>query len=199
MADPKQSSLKLSYNPIFSIEAQNLRFITEAISKLRDSTLGVDANLQEQVKFLDVGELLINKLTAGTEGYLGCQSLIDMYKQYDLQKLLISIENGIKRKKIDTIKSNTRELSTLLDNLWDDAKISRLSRGISFGVPLLLGTVGPLAAQQILGVGDILAGLGFRAFDKKITPVISDRLAKIIGSDYLVAIYDLKKKYNIKD
>ena len=85
-----------------------------------------------------------------------------------------------------------------LDNIWKDARISKLSNVISYGIPLLLGTIGQLAAQQIGGISGLLTALGFRALDKTITPKISDRLAKILPSDYLVAIYEFKKKYNIK-
>lgn len=201
LATPKHNSFNISYNPVFAIDREMLRQEIDEISNLThdSSAQHLDSDLQKQVIISDIGELLINKITPGTEGYLGCMSLIDKYKQQDLHKLLNAIQKGVKRKKVDIVKSNTRELSTVLDNIWKDTQISKLSSGISFGVPLLLGTIGPLAAQQIGGIGGLLAALGFRALDKKITPILSEKLAKIVHSDYLVAIYEFKKKYYIKD
>lgn len=120
------------------------------------------------------------------------------FEQQDLHKLLQSVQEGINRKNIDLLKSSTNQLSTGLDNIWKDVRISGLSSVISYGIPLLLGTIGPLAAQEIGGISGLLAALGFRALDKKISPIISDKLTKIIFSNYLVAIYDFKKRYNIK-
>lgn len=200
LATPKTSSLHLSYNPILSIEAENLKYITTAISNLtQESTINNVTDLDNQMAIVDVGKLLLNKLTLGADGYLGCQALMDMYKHQDLQKLLKSVQEGIEKKKIDIIESSSSELSTTLDNIWNDAKVSKLSTGISYGVPLLLGTIGPLAAQSMGGVVGLLAGLGFRALDKMITPKISQALSKAVHSDYLVAVYEFKKKYNIKN
>jgi hypothetical protein len=196
LASNKQVSLNSSYNPIFSMGADPMRFIFEQISKLS----GSNQNLEFQNLFIaDVGESLINKLTLGTDGYLGCQSLIDKYKQQDLQKLLNSIQHGLENKNVDIVKSNTDELSVLLENLWNDNKISNLSTGISYGLPMLLGTIGPLSGDLIGGIGGILTGLGLGAFSRKITPIISDKMAKIFRNDSLIAIYDFKKKYNIKE
>jgi hypothetical protein len=200
LATPKTSSLHLSYNPILSIEAENLKYITTAISNLTQESMTKNVtNLDSRMSIVDVGRLLLNKLTLGADGYLGCQALIDMYKDQDLQKLLKSVQDGIERKKIDIIESSSSELSTTLDNIWNNAKVSKLSTGISYGVPLLLGTIGPIASQGIGGAAGILAGLGFRALDKIITPRLTKEVAKLVNSDYLVAIYEFKKKYNIKN
>lgn len=82
LASNKQVSLNATYNPIFSMGADPVRFIFEQISELSNSNQKMDF---ENVAIADVGESLVSKLTLGTEGYLGCQSLIDKYKQQDLQ------------------------------------------------------------------------------------------------------------------
>lgn len=204
IADRIQSDFNLSYNPILSLEADSLRFITNEITKLSQKPkLGFEYYSQDKLQLIDVGQLLVNKLTPTAQGFTGCQSLMQKYEQQDLQKLLSSIQKGLKSKKIDLVKANTSELSTTLDNIWKDLRISKLSSGISFGVPLLLGTIGPMASQlgsDVIGyLGGILAALGFKVIDKKVTPIISDKLAKIFQNDSLVAIYDFKKKYSIKN
>jgi len=198
VADNKQSTFKLTYNPILSIGIEPLRFITDEISKMSNQTISTDLN---NVTITDVGQSLFNKLALGSEGYLGCLSLIDKYEQQDTQRLLIAIQNGLKSKRIDAVQSNASELSEVLDNLWNDSKISKLSNGIGFGIPISLGTIGPLTAEITSGIAGVLAGIGFRVLDKKLTPVVtkslSKGLAKIFRNDHLLAIYDFKKKYKL--
>lgn len=64
---------------------------------------------------------------------------------------------------------------------------------------MLLGTIGPLSGDLVGGIGGILAGVGIGALSKKITPIVSDKVAKLFRNDSLIAIYDFKKKYNIKE
>jgi hypothetical protein len=175
-----------------------MTYITNEISNL-SSQPSIETDLNKMT-LSDVGQSLFQKLTLGADGYLGCQALIDKYEQQDTHKLLVSIHEGLRTKRIDVLQSSASELSEVLDNIWNDRKISRLSSGISFGMPLLLGTVGPLVAQSIGGASGILAGLGFRVFDKTITPVmtktISKGSARVFKNDYLLAIYEFKKIRN---
>jgi len=147
----------------------------------------------------EIGSALIKKLAFGAEGYHGCIFLMDKYKQEDLNKLLSSIQEGVNAKEIDQIRSNTIELSIVLDNLWKDANnIAKRSSYVSWAVPFTLGLVGPIASHEVGLVGGLLAAIGAKTLDKKIIP-ISEKLAKIRSPNHLVAIYDFMQKYNIKN
>lgn len=188
---PRLDPFVSGYDAIYSI---NSNLINEMSQKIPEIT-----KLENKLFPDEIGNFLLRKLVFNAEGYHACVSLIDRYKQADLHKLLESLQQGCSSQNVDLIKSNTQELSGVLDNLWNDAKkISRLSEGISYGFPAVLGIIGFLAQQNIVGVGGLLASLGIGMINKKV-PFISEKISKLINKNYLVAIHDFKIKYNIKD
>lgn len=87
-------------------------------------------------------------------------------------------------------------MSEVLDNIWKDAdKINLESAGISYVTSVGIGIAGELATN-IQGTG-LLAGLGFQALDRfwgEKGESASERLTKFINPNYLVTIYDFKKR-----
>ena len=92
-------------------------------------------------------------------------------------------------------------MSEILDNVWNDAERLRMeAAGIRFGVSLNLGLIGEIAAG-LPGLG-IMAGLGFTAVDKfwgMQNDSVSEKIAKFVNPNYLVSIYDFKKKHALKN
>ncbi len=138
-------------------------------------------------------------MTLYPETLNGCLKLIQEYNDYDLYKVLGSLNEGVKRKNINIIEYQKNDMSEILDNIWKDAdKIQMKSEGISYGVSLSLGIIGELAAG-IPGTG-LMAGLGFHAADKFVgmkTESLSEKIAKFASPDYLVTIYDFNKKHKL--
>ena len=157
---------------------------------------GIEVN--KKVPF-EIGKFLLNKMTLYPETLNGCLKLIQEYNDYDLYKVLGSLNEGVKRKNINIIEYQKNDMSEILDNIWKDAdKIQMKSEGISYGVSLSLGIIGELAAG-IPGTG-LMAGLGFHAADKFVgmkTESLSEKIAKFASPDYLVTIYDFNKKHKL--
>ena len=151
----------------------------------------------------DIGKILMNKLTLYPTSFEASKDVISAYNQEDLYSLLNSINIGIKEKEIDLINSSTADLSLVIDNIWDDAKnIGDNINYIRTGLPISLGLIGTLAAGPIGGVGGLLAGLGLNAVEKILeikTDAISETLIKKVSPNYLVTIYDFKKKYQARN
>lgn len=150
----------------------------------------------------DIGKFLMSKLTYMPESLDACKAVIDRYKQEDLYKVAEALDKGIKDEHEDTIFSQTIEFETILDDLWKDCRVEMRKVGINYGIPAslcIVGTLGTLISGSATG---ILAGLGFSAADRIIGLTkdrISEVVAKLITPNHCVAIYDFKKKYEIKD
>jgi hypothetical protein len=92
-------------------------------------------------------------------------------------------------------------LDDTLENLWKDAdSIRRRIKVSETMIPVSMGIIGSFAGH-VIGAGEglgILAGLGgFAAVDRIIgtrRENISERLAKWGKKDYLIGIFDFKKK-----
>jgi hypothetical protein len=152
LTPPKSNSFNISYNPVLAIDGDLLRERIDSLSTLTQQIPALNEDLRKNIIRNDVGELLFKKLIPGVDGYLGCISLMDKYQQVDLSKLLGSVQQGINEKNINLLKSGTNQLSSALDDIWNETKISRSSSGIDYGIPLLLGAIGTLAAQEIGGI-----------------------------------------------
>jgi hypothetical protein len=141
----------------------------------------------------------MQKLTFAPEGYQGAMSLVDRYSQEDIHNLMKSIEEGAKKNDIDVINSKSEELSKAFDDLWKDAdRISKLTDRISYAFMLSFSLVGAFVTQSV-GAGHLglLAGLGLRVLDRKFTLLVSDKLARVVSPNHLIAIHDFKQRYAI--
>lgn len=180
------------YNLLKSIGIFNTNDFIEA----RELGEPYDVKINENIPY-EIGKFLLNKIVCYPETFDGCMRMIQEYDNYELYKVLGALDKGVKRKKTDTIEDKRINMSEILDNVWKDAdKIKLGSEGISYGVSLGIVLIGELAAG-LPGAG-LLAGLGFQTIDRfwgvKSEP-ISEKIAKFASPNYLVAIYDFKKKY----
>ncbi len=149
----------------------------------------------------EIGKFLLNKTTLYPETMSGCNKVIQEYDDQELYKVLGALNDGVRRTNIDVIEDKKIDMSEILDNVWNDAERLRMeAAGIRFGVSLNLGLIGEIAAG-FSGLG-ILAGLGFTAVDNlwgMQNDSVSEKIAKFVSPNYLVSIYDFKKKHALKN
>lgn len=184
------------YNLLKSIGIFNTNDLVEAheIGKQHD------INFSENISH-EIGRFLLKKIVLYPETFQGCMKVIQEYDDYELYKVLGALNAGIKRKDMDIIESKNVDISEILDNVWKDAnKIKMETEGISFGVSLEIGLIGELALG-IPGIG-VMAGLGFQSIDRfwgVKSESISEKIAKFICPNYLITVYDFKKKHTLND
>lgn len=187
-----------SYNLLKSIGIFNTNDFIEAHELGRQHGI----NFSENISY-EIGRFLLNKIVLYPETFQGCMKVIQEYDNHELFKVLGALDEGIKRKEIDIIERKKVDISEILDNVWNDAdKIKLDSEGISFGASLGIGLVGELAAGLPGGVG-LLAGLGISQAVDRFWGIksesISEKIAKFVSPNYLVSIYDFKKKHALTD
>jgi hypothetical protein len=153
----------------------------------------------QNVRFpCEIGGFLFEKLTYAPIGLDACKELIYHYDMYDLQKVQESLNEGITSNYPDVIKKSAKEISEILDDIWNDKTIPRRVKGIRIGVPLLMAAIGTVAAGPIGAVGGFLGGLGYAVLDRSVdlgTEGISEKLARLRTRNYQANVYDFKKKY----
>jgi hypothetical protein len=189
-------------NPFKSIPTYSgyfLSYLREAISEY--SGVRKEYEPTTEIPF-EIGRFLIKnkKLTNACGDLEACKQLCNHYRQGDLHKLMIDLQNGVRDRNIDAIGSARDELDACLENLWKDADgIRRRIKASKAMIPVSMGIIGALAGR-VVGAGEglgFLAGLGFDTVDRIIGARgenISERLAKWRKKDYLIGIFDFKKK-----
>ncbi|VVB91954.1 Uncharacterised protein [uncultured archaeon] len=186
---PQCDTLKSIYN-------FDRAFLTEAHKLGKPYGAIIDENIP-----YEIGKFLLNKTVLYPETFDGCMKVIQEYKDLELYKVLGALNEGVKRTNIDIIGDKKVEASEILDNVWKDADKMKLgSEGISFGVSLDIGLIGELAAG-LPGTG-LLVGLGFQAIDRfwgVKSESLSEKIAKFVSPNYLVTVYDFKKKHALTD
>jgi hypothetical protein len=200
--DPKQVSFYFNYlneilETIFDpFKASQNRSISRI--KAYNGNLG---NLSKHPPTVEIGRYLMKKLVRRPDSYYGCITTIEHYQDSDLYKLLASMTKGVKERKKESVLQSAKELETILDNLWSDAKsIDEQKKYISYGISLALGVGGFLAESMIGSVG-ILTSIGFTVGDKLLDlkeSSIGQKITKLINKDYIYNVYDLQTKYRIK-
>ncbi len=179
--------------PIYGIEA-----LVNSHESLERINIAVPTS--KQVIPYDIGKFILRKIVHYPETLDGCMEIIQKYDDYKLYKVLAALNEGVKKRKIDIVKEKRNNLSEILDNIWEDAdKIKFKSESTSIGVSASIGLIGELASG-LPGSG-ILAMLGFQVADKIAglkMDSISEKIAKFISPNYLVTMYDFKKRYNIQ-
>ena len=192
-----------------------LSIITQPHKSLFKSIMNIDSNISSTFNNLgkpygielknkipyEIGKFLLNKMVHYPETLDGCMRLIQEYDDHELYKVLGALNEGVQRKKIDIIEDKKIDMSEILDNVWEDTHNLKIaSEGLSYGVSLNLSLIGELATG-LSGVG-VMAGLGFQVADKFMgskTNFLSERISKLVSPDYLVTIYDFKKKHTLTD
>ena len=152
----------------------------------------------------EIGKFLNDKLNLIIpENYEGVMKINDIYDEKDLKKLTYSLQKAVENENISGISKNTDEISTILNNSWDDAKklkkrISHIKHGIEFGFAALLGGV----TLPIGGVG-LLAGLGLAVAEEcaaiKVYGPLSEKLVNWRKPNHLIHVYNFEKKYKLWD
>lgn len=146
----------------------------------------------------EIGRFLMKKLTYAPEGLDACKELMYHYDAYDLRKVQESLNEAIVTNHPDIVNETAKELSEILDNVWNDKTIPRRVKGLQIGTPLSMAAIGSVAAGPIGAAGGFLAGLGYSVADKFIdlgTEGLSERLAKLKIKSYQANVYDFKEKY----
>lgn len=153
-----------------------------------------------QVIPYDIGKFFLRKMVHYPETLDGCMEIIQKYDDYELYTVLAALNEGVKKKKIDIANEKRNNLSETLDNIWEDTnEINFKSAGINIGVSASFGLIGELASE--LSGSGILAMLGFQVADKIAglkMDSISEKIAKFISPNYLITMYDFKKRHNIQ-
>jgi len=144
----------------------------------------------------EIGKFILEKLVRYPETLDGCWEIMQHYDDNELYKVLNALNEGVKERKVDIIEDKRDNITEILDNVWKEtdkinwkADIARLS----------VGLVGGLSAN-LSGIG-ILAGLGFSGIDKMVglkMDSIGEKMAKVFSPNYLVTIYDFKKRHNMQ-
>lgn len=176
-----------------------LASLQEAITK--NSYVQGEYETTKEIPF-EIGRFLIKnkKLTNASGDFEACKELCSHYRQSDLHKLLINIQNGIKDRNIGALTSTRKELNTELDNLWNDTdSIRKRMNLLETTIPVSLGIVGELAGHAVNSDEHygILSYLGVKVIDRILgsrKERISERLAKWRKTDYLIGIFNFQEK-----
>jgi len=146
----------------------------------------------------EIGRFLLKKLTLAPLGSDACKELIYHYHAYDLQKVQEAMNEGIVANHPDIVDKNAKELSEILDNIWNDKTIPRRVKGLQIGLPVSMAAIGSVAAGPIGAAGGFLAGLGYEVVSELLDFGIEglpEKLAKLKTKNYQANIYDFKEKY----
>jgi hypothetical protein len=191
---PRNTLVRLCYNGTTNLDHEALMTVVEETKK---QGIQVGKPLPATMPY-EIGKFLVSKLSLLPEGYHSCVSLIDTYNQFDIQKLVRSIQEGVSSKNIDEMKSTSSELSNAFDTVWKEAsKLTSRQREIKLAFTVSLGVIGGLATLSEFGIGGILASLGFQIAEQQFNEPLSKRLAIKTMPDYLVGIHNFKEKYEI--
>jgi hypothetical protein len=153
--------------------------------------LGKRKSAERDRTLYEIGVFILSKMINYPTTMDGCYRIIQEYQDNQLLQVSQALHRGVKESNIDVIKARSGDLSTILDNVWKDAKkVGHRRDFISGGVSTLLGLIGELASA-FPGLG-VLAALGFQALDRYTGLKLSERLARTISPNYLVTVYDFQ-------
>lgn len=148
----------------------------------------------------EIGKFLLNKLTFMPESFDACKDVISRYGQEDLYKVSASLHEGVIKSNPDMVCKKNIELSEILDNVWNDAKLEKRIKGVNYGIPISTALIGTLAAGPVGGVEGLLSGLGVNVISEIIgvdQDSIAEKIAKKTVPNQIVNIFDFKKKYHL--
>ena len=147
----------------------------------------------------EIGRFILEKLVRYPENLNALWDITQYYDDEELYKVLGALNEGVKKQNIDIIKDNKNDLSVILENVW--AETGKIKRNTTIA-RWSIGLVGGLSASLVgMGAGGILAGLGLSAADEirgLNSDSVSERVARFISPNYLVTLYDFKKKHENK-
>jgi len=155
-----------------------------------------DVKIQHRIPH-EIGKFILENIVFYPQTLDGCMEILQHYDERELWKVVHALDEGIKKTSPDLIDEKKQKLSEVLDSIWKDAdKIKVNGLAISGGISLGIGIVGELATGTP-GVG-LLSALGFQCVDR-LTGIrldsLSERIAKLVSPNYLVAVYDFKSRH----
>ncbi len=186
-------------NPFDAIHNVTRRELESTLVDL-PKKVAADSGLDLRPPICEIGKFLMNKLAPYPTSFEACREMCDSYKHYDLHQVMLALQQAVKTEDYSGIRSESKQLSDILDNIWDDTKkIIKRANLIRAGIPLSIALLGEVAAGPIgASVGGLLAKLGYDTVEKVIeikTDSLSEKIAKYSVPNYLVNIFDFKKKY----
>jgi len=203
--DPYQAIHLLDIcNRFIEIPTLNLRYDLEnfSLDKIGEVKSLPLIYQPKEIRFpCEIGKFLLKKLTYAAQDMRACYYLMDNYDAYDLQKVQSSLNEAIVTNHPEIVNKSAKELSEILDNVWNDKTIPRRVKGLQIGIPLSMAAIGCVAAGPVGATGGFLAGLGYSVADKFIdleTEGLSERIAKLKTKSYQANIYDFEQKYKAK-
>jgi len=184
---PVISSFKAMY-------CYDLDEIKETIEKGKEFKVNLDSKIPHEI-----GKFILNKLVKFPENENGFWEIIQLYEDYELLKILNSLNESVKKQNICNIKKSLETLNEILENSWKETETINKIRDITTAGTISIGLIGDLAAG-LNGLG-FLTTLGFSAIDRLVgsnTEFIGEKIAKLFVPDHLITIYDFKKQHNLK-
>ena len=179
-----------SFNPLKAIFNFNKEQLTEVYE------LEKDYGIKPKAIPCEIGKFILEKLVRYPETLDGCWEIMQHYDDNELYKVLNALNEGVKERKIDIIEDKRDNITEILDNVWKETDKIKWEADIA---RLSVGLVGGLSAN-LSGIG-ILAGLGFSGIDKMVglkMDSIGEKMAKVFSPNYLVTIFDFKKRHNMQ-
>lgn len=184
-------------NPLRCMDAQSSDILAKAYH------FGAQQGIEPPDKIFpcEVGKLLMRKLTYYPESFEACKQLVVKYDDLDVIKLFNALNEGISLSDPDIVKKTEHELSVTLDDVWKNKSFQNKIIGVRFGVPLILGAIGTVAAGLSGAYVGLLSGLGFDAIDRLLEfkgEIFSETISKSLSPSYQAIIFDFQKKYSLK-
>jgi hypothetical protein len=148
----------------------------------------------------EIGKFLFKTLVHTVPTLDACKQLSYLYEDLDVYKAGQALNEAVVANKPDVVKDKSIEVSTILQDIWEDKGLQRKIMGVKAGVTVLFAALGAVS-NGLTGVGlGILASFGFDVADRLFKfgdEAISEKIGKLFSSSYEAIIYDFKKKYPI--
>lgn len=160
------------------------------------------------IKIPELGKSILKKIVPNPTSYYGCIEVIQKYQDNDLYRLLESFEKALSKEQQEKIIENSKEIEEVTDNVWSSVgKMESTIKGIKSGISFVFGLGGMAATASmgdpsfgaISGLAGILSGLGFHTLETHFgtKKTLSEKIGKWLNPNYIVNVYDFKKKYNL--
>jgi hypothetical protein len=166
-----------------------------------DLPLQASQTVRERIHTPELGQFLMKKLAPYPESFEACRAMCDRYDHFELHQIMNSLQQAVMSENYSKMGCGTRDLSEALDKIWLDAKkFEDKARMVRAGLMIGPAVLGAVAAGPVAFVGGLLAGLGYTITEKILeleTDSISERIAKSLTPNYLVNIFDFKKKHRL--
>ncbi|MBN1761451.1 MAG: hypothetical protein JW878_00010 [Methanomicrobia archaeon] len=162
-------------------------------------------NIDQKFEFpSEVGKFLNDKLKLiAPKNIDGAIELSDEYGLYDLRKVMIALNKGINKEKVDMINEKSKEISTIFENVWSetDRFRNKVNNFANYEISLGIAAIGTLVTLPIGGIGGLLTGFGFTVADKfmdgKLYRPISEEIIKWTTPNHIIHVYAFKKRYKL--